>query len=102
MFRSLLSIPVLITAAFAAGPALLAGQSPDASEVQIPYETSTLPDGLRVIVHEDRKARVWIPRSFHTRRRGATASHRSTGSYETSPRSAARRSRAGARKRHGY
>ncbi|MGO4550850.1 M16 family metallopeptidase [Lysobacter sp. 2RAF19] len=43
-------------AAFA--PAPVQAKTPAASTVDIPYETFTLPNGLRVIVHTDRKAPI--------------------------------------------
>ena len=54
--RSLLALPLLFAApAFAAEPAPV---SELVSKVDIPYEQFTLPNGLRVLVHTDRKAPV--------------------------------------------
>ncbi|MCC8363194.1 insulinase family protein [Lysobacter sp. A6] len=51
-----IALSVAIGGAFAPAPAL--AKSPTASAVDIPYETFTLPNGLRVIVHTDRKAPI--------------------------------------------
>ena len=39
-------------------PATEAGAAPSAADIDIPYEMKVLPNGLRVVVHEDRKAPV--------------------------------------------
>ncbi|KAF1693561.1 M16 family metallopeptidase [Pseudoxanthomonas koreensis] len=46
------------TAALAPSPALAAKVAADSSEALVPYESFTLPNGLRVIVHTDRKAPI--------------------------------------------
>ena len=56
---SLLTRALLVWAAISpptVGP--LAGQDPAAARIDIPYERSVLPNGLTLIVHEDRKAPI--------------------------------------------
>ncbi len=54
------ALVMAISASFGAGlaPAQAAGRAPAASEALIPYEEFTLPNGLRVVVHTDRKAPI--------------------------------------------
>ena len=73
------ALALALATALSAGAYMPSAVAANAPAVDIPYETFTLPNGLRVVVHTDRKApvvavNIWYTWAARTNRPAAPAS----------------------------